>query len=1300
MTARALEVVRRARAVAIVVLGVLAGVASAATVNFSSSGSWTAPAGVTSVTVEAWGAGGAGGGATGNPAEGGGGAGGQYAKKTLTVVPGTRYAVVIGAGGGGAKGDGAAGGDSSFAATSVVAKGGAGGTAATNGVAGSGSTTGGVGDIVYAGGSGANGVAFWTSCYDGGAGGGGAGSGGAGGNASGNAGGTGTATGGGAGASALYEGNGVAGSSAGGGGGGACTQRKTDRSGGAGGNGMLRINYSSTVTTGAATALTASAARLNGTVNANGLAMTAIAFDYGLTTAYGWTATATPATVASNVVGNTAVYADLSGLACNTAYHFRVKATNGEGTIYGDDLSFTTSACSASCSPPSNIPSDVAVNCVCDNFGRTDLNPSTIFGGNWALSNSDGISDPYIKNAGFLRLTENTRGNAKAATAPGIFPAAGNYISVEFRHYAYAGTSTGADGIAVTLSDYSVPAVPGAFGGSLGYAQKSNPGSDCKTSGGCPGFAGGWLGVGIDEFGNYLTPNDGRIGGNAAQVTQSIGVRGPGAAQNGYRWLGGHSNVGEIDSSGSIVARGYMYQVVVDSRNSATGTVNVSVNRDTTAKNGSAYSSLFGPFNAYPEASYAVTQNWITKVVPDYWKISFTGSTGSYTNIHEIGSLRICAQAVFPSTGGIASGFSAIDEGYPGTLAAPPAYQTFQTGDIFMKLAATPFKLWVAALTTTPAPGVAKNYAASNAKYVRVNLVDNSDNVCGSDAARTCIPECTDKAAVEAGGSQIVKFPQGNLTGAVLSPEFTLNSAYQNLIAVMKECTDSTCVKSSATAAACSADSFSVRPLNFSSVTSTNATNQTTLGMPVIKADGDSFALTATTSAGYRGVPKINSGAVSAVSPATVAGTISGEFAAATAATSSTSTAVGAAFKYSEVGAFRLLAPDYTLATPRIPGVYDRTWSTIDSGVTDDPNSVPTKADCIPGSTAAAYSNSKNSDGKYGCNFGIAADTTGFGRFIPAEFRVSGVSLINRQAAACSPASTFSYLDEPMGLSLTLEARSGSGNITRNYSGDLAKLDLSTTAKAFSSSGLAFAAAVPSPFAALSARLSATGLSGTWPAFGASNAGTISLSGTLAVSSLNSPTDARAKRDGPFTDAAIGIAPQDSDGVRLPIYDLDADNSGGGDGMDHLTLATTTLYFGQLRLFPAIGSELLPLTMRAEVQRWNGTAFVPNGDDSCTRIPLASLGLGDWTLNLNAGETSITSGQLVIDQGAATLRLSAPGKSNNGSVVVTAGVNSAGLAFLAGHWRGALKFDQNPAATASFGLYKGSGKIIYFRENY
>ncbi|HUW76639.1 MAG TPA: DUF6701 domain-containing protein [Gallionella sp.] len=210
--------------------------------------SWKAPAGVTSVTVEAWGGGGAGGGATGRPAEGGGGAGGQYAIKVITVTPGNSYTVVVGAGGAGSTGNGTDGGDSSFS-TSVVAKGGAGGAAATNnntgGTAGVGSATGGVGSTVFAGGSGSDGgTSRGRNCTSGGAGGGGAGSSGVGGNASGNNAGTGTANGGGDGGAGISNsGSGNAGSNAGGGGGSACAENTTDESGGNGAAGMVNISY-------------------------------------------------------------------------------------------------------------------------------------------------------------------------------------------------------------------------------------------------------------------------------------------------------------------------------------------------------------------------------------------------------------------------------------------------------------------------------------------------------------------------------------------------------------------------------------------------------------------------------------------------------------------------------------------------------------------------------------------------------------------------------------------------------------------------------------------------------------------------------------------------------------------------------------------------------------------------------------------------------------------------------------------------------------------------------------------------
>ena len=98
-----------------------------------------------------------------------------------------------------------------------------------------------------------------------------------------------------------------------------------------------------TVTTNAATALTASGATLNGTVSSNG-AITAVTFDYGLTAGYGSTATATPSPLAANAV-NTAVSAAVTGLDCNTLYHFRAKGVNSAGTTNGGDLTFTTLAC-------------------------------------------------------------------------------------------------------------------------------------------------------------------------------------------------------------------------------------------------------------------------------------------------------------------------------------------------------------------------------------------------------------------------------------------------------------------------------------------------------------------------------------------------------------------------------------------------------------------------------------------------------------------------------------------------------------------------------------------------------------------------------------------------------------------------------------------------------------------------------------------------------------------------------------------------------------------------------------------
>ena len=77
---------------------------------------------------------------------------------------------------------------------------------------------------------------------------------------------------------------------------------------------------------------------LNGTVNPNGLE-TSVYFEWGLTTSYGST---TSAQLLPAGIGDVSVSANITGLSINTTYHYRVVATNTDGTTYGSDITFMT----------------------------------------------------------------------------------------------------------------------------------------------------------------------------------------------------------------------------------------------------------------------------------------------------------------------------------------------------------------------------------------------------------------------------------------------------------------------------------------------------------------------------------------------------------------------------------------------------------------------------------------------------------------------------------------------------------------------------------------------------------------------------------------------------------------------------------------------------------------------------------------------------------------------------------------------------------------------------------------------
>jgi DNA-binding beta-propeller fold protein YncE len=95
-------------------------------------------------------------------------------------------------------------------------------------------------------------------------------------------------------------------------------------------------------TTPGATEVDANDATVAGTVNPEGVAgTTTYRFDYGLDTNYG---ASTPDTDTGGGSADVPAGATLTGLTPGTTYHFRVVASNSQGSITGADETFTTSA--------------------------------------------------------------------------------------------------------------------------------------------------------------------------------------------------------------------------------------------------------------------------------------------------------------------------------------------------------------------------------------------------------------------------------------------------------------------------------------------------------------------------------------------------------------------------------------------------------------------------------------------------------------------------------------------------------------------------------------------------------------------------------------------------------------------------------------------------------------------------------------------------------------------------------------------------------------------------------------------
>ena len=157
----------------------------------------------------------------------------------------------------------------------------------------------------------------------------------------------------------------------------------------------------------------------------------------------------------------------------------------------------------------------------------------------------------------------------------------------------------------------------------------------------------------------------------------------------------------------------------------------------------------------------------------------------------------------------------------------------------------------------------------------------------------------------------------------------------------------------------------------------------------------------------------------------------------------------------------------------------------------------------------------------------------------------------------------------------------------------------------------------------------------------------------LAVSRATSP-------DGPFESFRLGVLPLDTDGVTLRAADRNLDTDVPANGNDRVLVGSSIIRFGRLALRNANGSQLVPLQVRMEAQHWNGTAFITNIDDNCTRLDGVNIEMSNYqgtgfapapNCKTRLPTTPVTFDAIVFAKGRAVATLTAPTGGATGNAV-------------------------------------------------
>lgn len=265
-----------------------------------------------------------------------------------------------------------------------------------------------------------------------------------------------------------------------------------------------------------------------------------------------------------------------------------------------------------------------------ENFRTNAVSSSVIMGGSPTAFLTSGVVDPV--NDGWLRLT-NSNGNQKGfAYINSTFPSTlGALIDFEYKVWRSASDApyNGADGIGIFLFDAKATFKLGGYGGSLGYAPNTNAGTTT-------GLAGGYLGIGLDEYGNFSNPNEGRVGGPGL-LCNSVTLRGP--TTNKASTTNPFLATTQLQSSSSSNVNSIDYNTITATR--PTDTDFYRRVKITVMPVGGKYKISVVWRKSPLSADTTLMTYTTTTAPPSTLKVGFAASTGGGVNYHEIRNLII-----------------------------------------------------------------------------------------------------------------------------------------------------------------------------------------------------------------------------------------------------------------------------------------------------------------------------------------------------------------------------------------------------------------------------------------------------------------------------------------------------------------------------------------------------------------------------------------------------------------------------------------------------------------------------------